>query len=144
MIMWVDDDTTEGSKICENLQLNYPGLTTEVIQITSNEHLRVWLSKFGHCAKERRKVTLITDLKRGEELAAGLETIETMQRVMGRGLEVFLYVFNLDPALELLANKGVHLSPTLAFGKTRREVMQFITEKAVQKEELTSDTCQLI
>ena len=65
LLMWVDDNPNEGCKIYQYLLLNYPAMTTEVIQITSNEQLRLWLKKFGHIAKERSKVCLITDLKRG-------------------------------------------------------------------------------
>ena len=36
------------------------------------------------------------------------------------------------------------LSDLLAIGNQRKEVIQFITEIALEKEELINDTCQLI
>jgi hypothetical protein len=66
LLFWVDDNPTEGSKIYKSIFSMYPSLTTEVIQLTSNEHLKIWFKKFGHYVKTKIKSSLITDLKRGE------------------------------------------------------------------------------
>ncbi len=61
----------------------YPKIETEVIQLLSNDHLALWINKFGYLIKiyekeklkERRnpkKISLITDMKRGEMLEEGV------------------------------------------------------------------------
>lgn len=144
LLFWVDDDPLEGSKVCANLFKKYPKISTEVIQLTSNHHLQIWFKKFGHYAKSKVKISLITDLKRGEIYDDGLETIKLMRKYIGAKFDTFIYVFNIDKAKELLVSQGEEISSTLAIGNKRMEIAQFITSKAVDQAELTAEECQLI
>jgi hypothetical protein len=67
-----------------------------------------------------------------------------MREYIGGDLDVFVYVQNLQRAKDMLLSKGELLSPVLTLGNTKKEVVQFITERAVSKEELASSQCQLI
>lgn len=83
LIVWVDDNPAEGNIIHQHLLLKYPAITTEIIQLTSNKLLELWVKKFGHIVKERTKVCLITDLKREDSVDGGVDTIRIMRRLMG-------------------------------------------------------------
>lgn len=92
LIVWVDDKPAEGSIIHQHLLLNYPAITTEIIQLTSNSLMELWVKKFGHIVKERPKVCLITDLKREDKMDGGVDTIKMMRKLMGEDLKIFVYV----------------------------------------------------
>lgn len=66
ILFWVDDDLTESSKICEALLYKMPNIKTEIIQLTSNEHLKIWVKIFGYILKKKLKISLITDMRRGQ------------------------------------------------------------------------------
>jgi hypothetical protein len=72
ILLWVDDNPIEGSLIYQALFNQYPALRTELIQLLSNKHLDLWISKFSYALLSARSVNLITDMKRGDRLNEGI------------------------------------------------------------------------
>lgn len=102
LLIWVDDKTTEGLKLFQDMQKNYPYLQTEVIQLVSNHQLSRWIEKFNcFLLNSRIRVSAITDMCRETETDgvkrvetdAGVGTINLLRKINEK-MSIFVYVGN--------------------------------------------------
>lgn len=54
------------------LYYQYPRMKTEFIQLLSNDRLKEWMLKFSFLIGYTNKISVITDMKRGEKCDDGV------------------------------------------------------------------------
>ena len=90
-MLWVDDNLEEGFKMYKNLYKQYPMMKTEFIHLLSNDSLKEWILKFNYLIGYANKISVITDMKRGEKKDEGIKTIEIVRNYIPKA-NIMVYI----------------------------------------------------
>lgn len=90
LVLWIDDKLKEGLAF-RNEFLNYKRHKIEIIFLKSNKLYEFWLKKYYNMLSFRR-VKVITNMKRGEDDYAGIETIRLTRLYLHSDISIMMFV----------------------------------------------------
>lgn len=92
LVFWVDDKLKEGMEFRDKL-LNEKNHKIEIIFFKSNKLYEFWLRKYYGMLSFRR-VKVITNMRRGEDDYAGIETIRLTRLYLHNDASIMMFVRN--------------------------------------------------
>ena len=66
-------------------------MKTEFIHLLSNDSLKEWILKFNYLIGYANKISVITDMKRGEKKDEGIKTIEIVRNYIPKA-NIMVYI----------------------------------------------------
>jgi hypothetical protein len=81
-------------------------MRTEFIHLLSNYSLQEWMFKFSYLIGYANKISVITDMKRGEKSEEGIKTIEIIRKYIPKA-SIMVYINKKMETVELMKSRGL-------------------------------------